>query len=228
MNLICVIYQLLLYISFCSPLYSNTYLREVTNLMDLSQTKIGFLGCGKISSAVCRGFATASGTAKPKQIFVSRRSEAKSAALQAEFPDLVNVCASNEELVAACDIVFLGLLPDVAREILPQLPFDASKMVLSMMAAVDYAEVVSLLKMPTEKVSKIVPLPGAARRQGPILMHPQSAQAESLLSIVGTPVVCASEPEMKPLIAITGHISSFLQLMKVTNDFATSQGTANV
>lgn len=57
------------------------------------------IGCGKISSAVCRGYAGADGTYSPKKIMVLRRSADKSAALQAEYPELVTVCDSNEEIV---------------------------------------------------------------------------------------------------------------------------------
>ena len=91
---------------------------------DLSDKAVGFLGCGKISSAVCRGYAGADGTCRPKKIMVSRRSADKSAALQAEYPALITVCDSNEEIVKQCDIIFIGLLPGVANELLPTLPFD--------------------------------------------------------------------------------------------------------
>ena len=36
-------------------------------------------------------------------------------------------------------------------------------------------------------------------------MHPSNDRAASLLRTVGTPVVCAEEAEMKPLISLTGE-----------------------
>jgi glutamyl-tRNA reductase len=91
---------------------------------DLSNKTVGFLGCGKISSAVCRGYAGAEGTCRPMKIMVSKRSADKSAALQAEYPSLITVCDDNSEIVKQCDIIFIGLLPAVATEELPKLPFD--------------------------------------------------------------------------------------------------------
>eukprot|EP01032_Pedospumella_encystans_P020218 gene20218-22972_t len=102
-------------------------------MTDLSNSVLGFLGCGKISSAVCRGYAGASGASRPKKILVSLRSEEKSKALQAAFPELVFVYASSEDIVKEADVIFIGLLPGVAREVLPTLPFDESKLVISMM-----------------------------------------------------------------------------------------------
>ena len=193
-------------------------------MADLSNVCIGFLGCGKISSAVCRGYAGASGNSRPKKVLVSLRNEEKSKALQAAFPDLVFIVASNEELVAEANIVFIGLLPGVARELLPTLPFDESKLVISMMAAVDLAETLTLTRMHPDRLVRTVPLPSAANRSGPVLVHPPYAQLESILQIVSTPVVCVKESDMKPMIAVTGHISSFFELMNTSQAFIVDNG----
>ena len=111
-------------------------------MADLSNKTLGFLGCGKISSCMIRGYASAPAPHRPLQILVSKRSEAKSAALSAEFPDFVFI-AENEDLVAKSDIVFIGLLPGVAREILPGVPFggeSSNKLIISMLAALDIPE----------------------------------------------------------------------------------------
>jgi len=191
---------------------------------DLSNCTVGFLGCGKISSAVCRGYAGASGKQKPKKINVSRRSAEKSKALQEEYPELITVLDSNEDLVAKSDIVFIGLLPGVAREILPVLPFTESKIVISMMAAVDYDELLSLVKLSGAKVGKTVPLPAASRRSGPVLLFPPNAVIENTLRVVGKPIVCSKEVEMKPMISLTGHISSFFELLRVSQDWTVENG----
>ena len=193
--------------------------------MDISNLTIGFLGCGKISSAVCRGYAAASGSERPLRVIVSERSREKSSALKAEYSDFVTVSDSNEEIVNQSDILFIGLLPGVAREVLPSLNVDG-KLIISMMAAVDYSEVLTLTKShdANSRVVRTVPLPSNARRSGPILMHPECAEAESVLKIVGTPVVCKLEAEMKPMVAITGHISSFFELMRCSQDFAVANG----
>jgi pyrroline-5-carboxylate reductase len=94
--------------------------------MDLSSLTIGFLGCGKISSAVARGYA--SSAAPPRRILVSPRSQSKAEALRADFPGLVEI-AENEAIAAQSDVLFIGLLPGTANEILPALPFKEGQLV---------------------------------------------------------------------------------------------------
>lgn len=194
------------------------------NAENIASMTLGFVGTGKISSAVARGFCSGP-TATPKCIIVSPRNEEKSQRLRDEFPDLVRIASSNEEVVAASDVVFVGLLPQVARSILPTLPFKENQLVISMMAAVDIAEVVTLVRLPASRVVRTVPLPSNAQRVGPILVHPAgNNEAEQLLTIIGKPVVCSTEAEMKPLVSLTGHISSFFELQRQTQQWAESEG----
>lgn len=189
----------------------------------------GFIGCGKISSALCRGFAThPDPSRRPQKILVSRRSEGKSKKLEMEFPQLVEVIDSNEDIVRESSVVFIGLLPVTARELLPVLPFTNNHLVISMMAAVDFETTKSLLPSDSIPLVRIVPLPSSARRSGPILLYPPHQDAQSILSIVGTPIVCTSEFEMKPMIAVTGHISSFYELMRTTETFIIGNGKMSV
>lgn len=155
---------------------------------------------------------------------MSPRNKEKSEALRTDFPDIIVVAASNEEVVSSCNIVFIGLLPDVARAELPALTFTDSHKIVSMMAAVNYEEVVALCRAKPENVVKIVPLPAAARRTGPILFHPPNPYLEKIVGIVGVPAAVKHEHDMKPLISVTGHISAFYQLMGTTQDWIVNQG----
>ncbi|RYH29002.1 hypothetical protein EON65_10065 [archaeon] len=192
--------------------------------MNLSDYSIGFLGCGKISSALCHGFASIEEGKRPKKLLVSRRSEDKSSALARSYPGLVVVCDNNEDIVQECDVVFIGLLPQVARTELLKLQFGDKKLVISMMAAVGYDETKQLVSIDEKRLVRTVPLPSAARRSGPILIYPPNADAEQLLCAIGTPVVCITEAQMKPMIAVTGHISSFFELLRTSEEFLTKQG----
>lgn len=214
---------------------------------------IGFLGCGKISSAVCTGYATVieqhyhnsnseSVTTNDnqlhfsKQILISQRNKEKSQLLKEKFPTIINI-VSNDELVTNSNIIFIGLLPNVAKEILPLLPFRQNQIIISMMAAVNYEDLVLLFSGKVDRctIYKTVPLPSAARCLGPILLHPnpntngaadhsEDNYVMKLLGSVGTPVICELESEMKPMISLTGHISSFFELMRVTQDWTASKG----
>jgi len=181
--------------------------------------------------SVYRGFAGAPGRCRPKKILVSQRSADKSAALKAEHPGLIDITTSNKELVDRSDIIFIGLLPVVAREILPQLVFNESKTLFSMMAAIDYEEIAGLLKLTDpsmDNLVKTVPLPSTAYRCGPAVMYPPNPRLEAILRVVSTPIVCETEANMKPMISITGHISSFYELMNTSQQFVESHGVDTV
>jgi pyrroline-5-carboxylate reductase len=205
-------------------LISPVLAMESSFATSLSGATIGFLGCGKISTALCRGMAGLSDIARPKCILVSRRSVDKSGQLARESPLLIEVLDSNEDIVERADVVFIGLLPSVAREELPKLDFTSRKLVISMMAAVNYDETRLLTRILGDGLVRIVPLPSAARRSGPIVMFPPNPVAENLLKHIGTPVACATEVQMKPMISITGHISSFFELMRTSQTFLSNHG----
>ncbi len=92
------------------------------------------------------------------------------------------------------------------------------------MAAVNYADVLSMTGTAMAKTARIVPLPGAAKRSGPVLCFPPNAYIAEIINVVGTPVICSAESEMKPLVAVTGHISAFYELMGVARYWAVSNG----
>lgn len=196
--------------------------------MDSVQGKVlAFVGCGKISSCMVKGYASNVANL-PAKILVSKRSVDKSQALAASFPDLVEVLDDNAEIVSRSDIVFIGLLPGVARAELPHLPFNNKQLIISMMAAVDFAEVQTLIKLENSDYSNVVrtvPLPSVSRRSGPILMYPKHNSAiYDVLACVGTPVPCENEAQMKPMVSVTGHISSFYELMRTSQQFLQDSG----
>ena len=133
-------------------------------LVELEEHMVGFVGVGKITSCVVRGLCSTTGTI-PKRIYISPRNKEKATALQSEFPDVVEIASNNEEVVSKSDIVFIGLLPQVAKEILPNLDF-TDKEVISMMATIDIADLLTLTKRPPDRAVRTVPLPSAQYREG--------------------------------------------------------------
>jgi pyrroline-5-carboxylate reductase len=97
-----------------------------------------------------------------------------------------------------------------------------------MMAAVNYVTVLQLVRREDSdsgRTARIVPLPSAAHRYGPILCHPAGiADVEKIVGVVGTVVACTVEAEMKPLVSITGHISAFYEYLDVVQSWARSNG----
>ncbi|EEY66336.1 uncharacterized protein PITG_03900 [Phytophthora infestans T30-4] len=190
-----------------------------------ADTTLGLLGTGKIGSAVFSGFCSENGW-QPKHALVSARTKAKAEALVAKFPSRVSIGASNQEIVDKSDVIFIGLLPNVAREELPKLSF-AGKKVVSMMATIPYDELLQLVKLPTESVVRSVPLPAAAKRAGPILAYPDNAFARDLFAQIGTPVMVTEEAEITKLTGITALISFFYATCDTTQKWCVNNGVGD-
>ncbi|KAF1314419.1 Serine/threonine protein kinase, partial [Globisporangium splendens] len=187
------------------------------------ETTIGLLGTGKIGSAVVSGFCSANGW-QPHHVTVSARTKTKADALVARFPERVSIGETNQEIVDKSDVIFIGLLPNVAKEELPKLHFAPTKKVVSMMATIPYDELLQLVKLPRENVVRTVPLPGAAKRSGPILAYPENEFVRDLLTQIGTPVMVANESEITTLTGMTALISYFYATCSSTQKWCANNG----
>lgn len=123
--------------------------------------RVGFLGTGVIASAVVEGIA-----GDGHQIIVSTRSAQHSQRLADAFPS-VSV-AENAEVVANSDVIFLGLMAEAAPAILSGLPFRSDQQVISMMAGASLEQVAELVA-PASAAAVMMPFPGIARGNSPIM-----------------------------------------------------------
>ncbi len=95
---------------------------------------VGFLGTGNMGSAVARAVYR---SGEAKQIWLANRTPAKAEALAAQLPG-AGVC-TNRELVDRCDVIFLGVKPQmmegVIRELRDGLKASQKRRILVSMAA---------------------------------------------------------------------------------------------
>lgn len=95
--------------------------------------EIGFIGCGNMGGAIARAVCAA---ADPSRVFLANRTAAKAEALAAR---LRCHTASNEAVFAGCELIFLGVKPQMMAGVLadaaPVLAARADRFVLVTMAA---------------------------------------------------------------------------------------------
>jgi pyrroline-5-carboxylate reductase len=116
----------------------------------LTSKVIGILGAGNMGEALVAGLVKAS-IVEPKQIIVSRRTEAALAYLADTYR--VQVTKSNTELVSKSDLVVLSVKPQILGGILDQcsLYFHEGQVVISIAAGIT-------TKFIEEKVGKEIPV----------------------------------------------------------------------
>ena len=95
--------------------------------------EIGFIGCGNMGGAIARAVCAA---ADPSRVFLANRTAAKAEALAIR---LRCHTASNEAVFAGCELIFLGvkpqMMPDVLAAAAPVLAARTDRFVLVTMAA---------------------------------------------------------------------------------------------
>ena len=182
---------------------------------------IGFIGVGTMNSAIVRGLCTL--PAPPERLVLSPRNAEKAAALAAEFPSLVSVAATNQAVVDAADVVFVGTLPAATEEVLRALKFRASQTVVSLVSTAPLATLQECAA-PCETVVRAIPLPPVARHVGATIMTPANAGVAEIFDALGTAVVVDSEPLMKKMMCVTGLMGQFYAQQRQTQAFLVAQG----
>ena len=182
--------------------------------------KLGFIGTGHITTAIVTGLLTA--PRPPRRVIVSPRNAAHAAALAARFPR-VAVADGNQQVVDACDRLFLAVRPQVAREVLRSLRFRPEQRVVSLIAAISVAEIGHLVA-PATAILRAVPLPSVARHLGPIAMYPPDPGIAEIFARIGTAVEVAEERQFDALWAVTALIAPYYALLGRTSTWAAAAG----
>lgn len=125
--------------------------------------RIGVIGCGTIARAAVEGIV-----GDGHEITVSERS-AQHAAYLADTYENVQV-ADNQGVVEASDILFLGLMADVAPDVLGSLAFRDGQVVITFMAGASLEEADALVR-PARATAIMMPFPGIAQGGTPIMMQ---------------------------------------------------------
>jgi pyrroline-5-carboxylate reductase len=181
--------------------------------------RIGFVGTGRIAEAVVTGLCTVA--APPEQVLLSPRNAAIAQRLATRF-SAVRVAADNQAVIAGSEVVALSVRPAMAEEILRPLAFRPGQRVLSLMALVPLARVRALVD-PAEAV-RVLPLPTAARREGPVVLYPAQSWAQELLAPLGELVLADSEMEIEALWSATGLIAAQYEQLRTFAEWLTSHG----
>ena len=125
--------------------------------------QLGVIGCGTIASAVVRGIAE-----DRHSITVSRRGSAHANAL-AEAYENVRI-ADNQAVVDASDVIFLGLMAELAPDVLGALRFRENQRLVSFMAGATIEQADAMVR-PARVVALMMPFPGISTGGTPLLVQ---------------------------------------------------------
>lgn len=125
--------------------------------------RIGVIGCGTIARAVVEGIVR-----DGHEITVSERSAHHSSSLAAAYENIR--IADNQGVVDASDVLFLGLMAEVAPGVLGSLTFREGQIAITFMAGASLEEADALVR-PARATAIMMPFPGIAQGGTPIMMY---------------------------------------------------------
>lgn len=175
--------------------------------------RVGFLGTGRITPPMVRALMRRP-PAPGLEIWVTRRSEAVSAALASEFA-AVRV-AAPQEVVDASDVVFLCVLADVARELLATLSFRSEQKVISVMADITLAEISERIG-PVAELSTTLPVPFIESGGCPLPCYPASPTLERLFGADNPVIALKEERAMALHFAASALLSPVLEALRTAS-----------
>ena len=183
--------------------------------------KLGFIGTGNISSDVITGICNSK--LKVKKIIISPRNKNKAKLLSKKFKKKILIAKNNQEVVNNSNWLFLGVLPDVGKTILPRLNFKSNQTIISFMSTIKLNQ----LKKITNKKSKIIraiPMPPISLGKGPIAIYPPNKKVKNFFNKIGTSIEIKNEGLSNNFWAISGTMASFYEVLKVLSDWQVKKG----
>jgi len=182
--------------------------------------KLGFIGTGKISSAVVEGLC--SSDLENLLIRLSPRNEQASMALTRAYANCER-CASNQQVLDQSDLVCLALRPDHAQTVLQELVFREDHTVISFIPFLLMADL-ERITGPAQQVCRAIPLPTVVRHQCPIPILNANDQVMTLFNTIGQTLRVDDEQQLHVLWTLTGLISPFFDLLGQWSAWSVAQG----
>ena len=178
--------------------------------------KIGVIGCGFISSALIRAIA-----ADGHGITVSERNRTHSTNLANHFESVA--IADNQTVLNNSDIIILGLLADVAPDVLAPLGFRSDHRIISLMAGLSPQQVAKMTA-PAAEITLAIPFPFVGQKDAPILVYPQSDTVKALLGTRNRLFVLENEVQFNAYMSAQAVLSPLLKMLEQTSNWMVQQG----
>jgi pyrroline-5-carboxylate reductase len=182
--------------------------------------RLGFVGVGAIAEALITGMCA--GGEQRGHFLLSPRNATLSKGLAERFA-FVKVAADNQAVIDGSDIVFLAVTPQVAGEVLGAVKFRPGQRIVSLIATFDVARLRPLVA-PATSITRVAPVPAVARRLGPLILCPPTAEIVALLEGLGQLIQLNTEPELDALWTVTGLMAPYFGLLNEISLWLTREG----
>ena len=185
--------------------------------------KLGFIGTGALTSAIVTGLKSVADNDVP--VVLSPRNEAIAADLAARFAD-VRIAADNQAVLDACDTIMLAVRPQIAPDVLRGLRFRPDHRVISLIATLSLEEIAALVS-PAERVTKALPMPMVAQRQGPTIIYPPDPDVVTFFARFGKAFAVKDVAEFDALSVATATFATYFKYLDTLHGWLQGHGVAD-
>ena len=181
---------------------------------------LGFIGTGKIASAVITGIC--SSKISYKKIIISHRNRSIAQRLKKKFGK-ITISKDNQEIVNSCDWVFLSVTPKVGEKIIKNLKFKSNQTIVSFISTITLTKLKKIIKVKA-KIVRAIPLPPISLMRGPVPICPPNKSVKDFFNKIGTTVEIKNEKLSINFWAVSGMMAPFYELLRVMTDWLVKRG----
>ena len=182
--------------------------------------KLGFIGTGKITSAVIAGICKSS--IIYNKIIISHRNKSISSSLKKKFKK-ISISKDNQEIVDKCDWVFLSVTPTVGEKIIKDLKFKSNQTVISFISTITLTQLKKAIRVKA-KIVRAIPLPPISLKKGPVPICPPNKKVKDFFNKIGTTVEIKNERSSINFWSTSGMMAPFYELLRVMTDWLVKRG----
>jgi len=184
--------------------------------------KLGFIGTGKITSAVVTGICTSK--ISFQKILISSRNKNTAQKLKKRFKK-VDIGNSNQDIVDKCNWIFLAVTPKVGEKIIPKLQFKNNQKIISFISTINLIQLKKFINKKI-KIVRAIPLPPISIGKGPVPIYPPDKQVKFFFDKIGTTIEIKSEKSSNNFWSTSGMMAPFYEMLKVQADWLVKRGIA--
>jgi len=182
--------------------------------------KLGFIGTGKITSAVVTGIC--SSNISYKNIIISHRNKSIAQRLKKKFKK-ITISKDNQEIINSSDWIFLSVTPTVGEKIIKNLKFRSNQTIISFISTITLAQLKKTIKVKA-KIIRAIPLPPISLKKGPVPICPPNKKVKDFFNKIGTTVEIKNEKSSINFWSTSGMMAPFYELLRVMTDWLVKRG----
>ena len=181
---------------------------------------LGFIGTGKISSAVIIGICNSK--ISFNKILVSPRNKSIAKKLSKKFKKVI-IAKNNQEIVNLCNWVFLSITPNIGKKIIKELKFKSNQTIISFISTITLAQLKKTIKVKA-KIVRAIPLPPISLKKGPVPIYPPNKKVRDFFNKIGTTIEIKDEKSSLNFWSTSGMMAPFYELLRVMTDWLIKRG----